>query len=178
MITELDVNDINLACGTQIRAAAMITETVGCMHQYVSKIRNQAATSCNLTKENPPASQNVVGKDSKPYSVHCTKPVSAKFKNPKILPPPSIFAVSFPADKHKLSVEELFSETQLPEKTTNVSVGKQQTAWKQRETDIFATIAELLEAINEWFDVAPPEYHDSFAERVRQRLNEILGNES
>jgi hypothetical protein len=180
----LEKADIRKAIGMILaempdRSERMIAEVVGCAPSYVNKIKNQLLTCEHLNDPNTKPRETITGKDGKKYPARPIKSVSTKSKKMKAPPLPPVSAVSVPTDKHELSIqEELFSKTQPPEKKTNVSVDKRQAEWKQKEIDIFEIITKLMETINEWFDVAPSEYHDSFAERVRKRLNEILGNES
>lgn len=76
------------------KATTLIAKHVGCTQQYVSKIKNQVTTGCNLAggdKKNGESPKKVVGKDGKSYPA--TKPpkekplLPSRLNNTKSAPP-------------------------------------------------------------------------------------------
>ena len=161
------------------RSNAVIADAIGCSHQYICKIRDQVATSCNLNE-----TKKRVGKDGKSYPAQKTEKRNPKSatgagaeESAKSEKPTKRKPVETPKPEKQLPVEATMVESQNPAQEEQVTPIDNSNTEKTNavESQIMAMLTELESLVGKWFDFAPTEQHEAFISRCRKRIAEIFG---
>lgn len=149
------------------KSTTSIAEAVGCTQQYVSKIKNQVTTSCNLKESE---STKVEGKDGKMYKARKKPKSKSKAK-------PDTATTSPPVAKTPAQTEN------VPQTTDNVtdanecetlSVDRRRTEANAKEQEVIAATDALSKRIAEWFVVAPNDMWEGFNQRNNERIGVLI----